>query len=80
MVNSRGLLSQFGKGARLHLCMNEWNRPTLVRRALSLIQAVQDKFNPTGLALVMGMKAHSLDIHCTTATTSLFLFVQQRNS
>ena len=28
--------SQFGKKARPHLCMQEWNRPTLVRRRLSL--------------------------------------------
>ena len=27
--------SQFGEGARLHLCMDKWNRPTLVRRRLS---------------------------------------------
>ena len=28
--------SQFGEGARPHLCMDEWNRPTPVRRRLSL--------------------------------------------
>ena len=28
--------SQFGKGARHHLCMDEWNRPTPVCRRLSL--------------------------------------------
>ena len=33
--------SQFGEGARLHLCMHEWNRPTPVRRRLSLTQAVR---------------------------------------
>ena len=27
---------QFGEGARSHLCMDEWNRPTPVRRRLSL--------------------------------------------
>ena len=31
--------SQFGEGARPHLCMDEWNRPTPVRRRLSLTQA-----------------------------------------
>ena len=31
---------QFGEGARPHLCMDEWNRPTPVRRRLSLTQAV----------------------------------------
>ena len=30
--------SQFGEGARPHLCMDEWNRPTPVRRRLSLTQ------------------------------------------
>ena len=33
--------SQFGEGARPHLCMDEWNRPTPVRRRLSLIQAAR---------------------------------------
>ena len=28
--------SQFGEGARPHLCMDEWNRPTPVSRRLSL--------------------------------------------
>ena len=31
--------SQFGEGARPHLCIDEWNRPTPVRRRLSLTQA-----------------------------------------
>ena len=31
--------SQFGEGARSHLCMDEWNRPIPVRRRLSLNQA-----------------------------------------
>ena len=31
--------SQFGEGARPHLCMDEWNHPTPVHRRLSLIQA-----------------------------------------
>ena len=35
--------SQFGEGARVSLCMDEWNRPTLVHKRLSLIQAVRDK-------------------------------------
>ena len=33
--------SQFGEGARPHLCMDEWNRPTPVRRRLSLTQATR---------------------------------------
>ena len=35
--------SQFGKGARHHLCMDKWNRPTPVCRRLSLTQAAQGK-------------------------------------
>ena len=35
--------SQFGEGARPHLCMDEWNRPTPVRRRLSLDQAARSK-------------------------------------
>ena len=34
---------QFGEGARPHLCMDEWNRPTPVRRRLSLTQAARGK-------------------------------------
>ena len=52
--------SQFGKGARPHLCMNEWNRPTLVRRRLSLTQAARGKPIPSGLAPVRGTKTRSL--------------------
>ena len=33
--------SQFGEGARPHLCMDEWNCPTPVRRRLSLTQATR---------------------------------------
>ena len=36
--------SQFGEGARPHLCMDEWNRPTPVRRRLSLTQAARGKY------------------------------------
>ena len=48
--------SQFGKGAELHLCMGKWNRPTPVRRQLSLTQAAWGKPIPTGLAPVSGTK------------------------
>ena len=51
---------QFGEGARPHLCMDEWNRPTPVRRRLSLTQAARGKPIPTGLALVSGTKIRSL--------------------
>ena len=53
--------SQFGEGARPHLCMDEWNRPTPVRRWLSLTQATRGKPIPTGLTLVPGTKARSLE-------------------
>ena len=53
--------SQFGEGARPHLCMDEWNRPTPVRRRLSLTQAARDKPIPTGLAPVPRTKARSLE-------------------
>ena len=52
---------QFGEGARPHLCMDEWNRPTPVRRRLSLTQAARGKPIPTGLTLVPGTKARSLE-------------------
>ena len=39
--------SQFGEGARPHLCMDEWECPTPVRRRLSLTQAARDKPIPT---------------------------------
>ena len=40
--------SQFGEGRRLHLCMDEWNRPTPVLRLLSLTQAVRSKLTGPG--------------------------------
>ena len=53
--------SQFGEGARPHLCMDEFNRPTPVRRRLSLTQATRGKSVPTGLAPVSGPKTRSLE-------------------
>ena len=53
--------SQFGEGARPHLCINEWNRPTPVRRRLSLTQAARGKPILTSLAPVSGTKARSLE-------------------
>ena len=44
--------SKFGKGARPHLCMDEWNCLTPVCRQLSLTQAAQGKPIPRGLAPV----------------------------
>ena len=53
--------SQFGEGARPHLCMDECNRQTPVRRWLSLTQAARGKPIPTGLGPVSGTKARSLE-------------------
>ena len=53
--------SQFGEGARPYLCMDKWNRPTPVCKRLSLTQDAQGKPIPTGLALVSGTKAQSLE-------------------
>ena len=53
--------SQFDEGARPHLCMDEWNCPTPVRRRLSLTQAARGKPIPIGLAPVSGTKARSLE-------------------
>ena len=50
--------SQFGEGARPHLCMDEWNCPTPVCRRLSLTQATRGKPIPTGLALVSTGSGH----------------------
>ena len=61
VVCSEAPHSQFGEGARPHLCMDEWNRPTPVRRRLSLTQAARGKPIPTGLAPVRGTKARSLE-------------------
>ena len=60
-VCSEAQHSQFGEGARPHLCMDEWNWPTPVRRRLSLTQADRGKPIPTGLAPVSGTKARSLE-------------------
>ena len=60
-VCSKAPHSQFGEGVRPHLCMDEWNRPTPVRRRLSLTQAARGKPISTGLAPVSGTKARSLE-------------------
>ena len=60
-VCSEAPYSQFGEGARPHLCMDEWNRPIPVRRRLSLTQAARGKPIPTSLAPVSGTKARSLE-------------------
>ena len=51
--------SQFCEDARPHLCMDEWNCPTPVRRRLSFTQAARGKPIPTGLAPVPGTTGRS---------------------
>ena len=54
-VCSEAQHSQFGEGTRPYFCMDEWNRPTPVRRRLSLsTQAARGKPIPTGLEPVRG--------------------------
>ena len=65
---------QFGSGARPHLGMEKWNRPTSVFRRLSLIQAVRGKLNPTGLALLLGIKIRSLDVFSQYSAFYLWFF------
>ena len=65
---SETLHMQFSKGARLHLCMDEWNCATPFCRQLSLTQTVQSKLIPTGLTLVLGMKTQSLDVFSKYST------------
>ena len=48
--------AQFGEGARPHLCMYEWNRPTSAHRRLSSTQAVWGKLNVAGLTLALDKK------------------------
>ena len=54
--------SQFGEGARPHLCMDEGNWPTPVRRRLSSTQAARGKPIPTGLTLVPGLAVSTSNV------------------
>ena len=62
-VYSEAPHSQFGEGARPHLCIDEWNCPTPVRRRLSLTQAGRGTPIPTGMTPVPGTKTRSLEAH-----------------
>ena len=73
-VSLEALYLQFGKGARLHLCMDEWNCPTPVGRRLSLTQTVRGKLIPTGLALVLGIKLWSLEVCSQYTVFHLWFF------
>ena len=57
VVCSEAPHSQFGEGATPHLYMDEWNRPTPVRRRFSFTQDVLGKPIPRGLELALGIKA-----------------------
>ena len=70
--------SQFGEGARPHLCMDEWNRPTPVRRRLSLTQAAWGKPIPTGLAPVQAQKHGAWKHFHSTPFSICDLSIQKR--
>ena len=77
-VCSEAPYSQFGEGARPHLCMDEWNRPTPVRRRLSLTQAARGKPIPTGLAPVPGTKHGAWKHFHSTPFSICDLSIQRR--
>ena len=66
--------SQFARGARPHLYMDEQKRPTPERRRLSLTQAALGRPIPKGLELALGMKAWS-DNALAEYSMSHFVFV-----
>ena len=53
---------RFGEEVRPYFVHGRWNRPTPVRRRLSLTHAVWGKLISIGLVLVLGMKPRSLDV------------------
>ena len=73
---------QFSEGARPHLCMDEWNRPTPIRRRLILTQAARGKPIPIGLAPVPFTKGRSLHgtwkHFCSTPFSICDLSIQKR--
>ena len=66
--------SQFVRGARPHLYMDEQKRPAPERRLLSLAQAALGRLIPKGLVLALGMKAWSDDA-LAEYSMSRFVFV-----
>ena len=78
-VCSKAPHSQFGEGARPHLCMDKWNRPTPVRRRLILTQAARGKPISTGLAPVSGTQKHGAWKHFHSTPFSICdLSIQRR--
>ena len=78
VVCSEALHSQLGEGARPHLCMDKWNRPTPVRRRLSLTQAARVKPIPTGLASVSGTQTRRWKHFYNTPRSICDLSIQKR--
>ena len=70
--------SQFGEEARPHLCMEEWNCLTPVRRQLSLTQAARGKPIPTGLAPVPATKDEAWKHFHNTPFSICGLSIQRR--
>ena len=70
--------SQFGEGARPHLCMDEWNCPTPVHRQLSLTQATRGKPIPTGLAQSQAQKHGAWKYFHSTPFSISDLSIQKR--
>ena len=77
-VCSEALHSQFGEQARPHLCMDKWNRPTPVRRQLSLTEASRGKPISTSLAPVPGTKARSLEAFSQYSVSICEFSIQKR--
>ena len=77
-VCSEALHLQFGEGGRPYLCMDERNRPTPVRRRLSLTQAARGKPIPTTLAPVPGAKTRSLEAFSQSPHSICDLSIQRR--
>ena len=68
--------SQFGEEAAPHLYMDEWNRPTPVRRRFSFTQDVLGKPIPRGLGLALGIKwplMHFSSTPCSICNPSIAL-------
>ena len=62
VVCSRVPHLEFSEGAKPYLCMDKLNHQNQYTGDLSFNEAVWGKLNPTGLALVNGIKAWSLDV------------------
>ena len=65
-VCSAALHLQFGEGARPHLYIVKWNRPT----QLSLTLALRSKLIPTGLVLVLGLRTRILEVFSQYSVSS----------